>query len=110
MPEQIVKWPISHEHEHEVGQQLWFEYHCWEDDRSSDAEVWYRSHQMCEILSQTDCDGVGIWSQAERYESGHQLLYRVRFQDGLEWDVFEDELLQSRDGFTRPDPPTRKIK
>ncbi len=28
-----------------VGDVVWFEYHCWESPESSDAEIWYRSHQ-----------------------------------------------------------------
>jgi hypothetical protein len=42
---------------------------------------------------------------AERGNEGAPCLYRIRFDDGWESDVFEDELLTSREDFHRPDPP-----
>jgi hypothetical protein len=42
---------------------------------------------------------------AERGPEGWPVAYRVEFPDGLEWDVFEDELLTGPEHFTRPDPP-----
>ena len=95
----------SHENERKPGERLWFEYHCNESLDSPDAPAWLRSHQQCTVLSlNADCDGIGTYSQDERYECGCQLIYRVRFDDGLEWDVFEDELLDSQAEFQRPDP------
>jgi hypothetical protein len=38
-------------------------------------------------------------------DNGMVLVYQVRFDDGLEWSVFEDELLTSPDEFERADPP-----
>jgi len=48
----------------------------------------------------------GDVKQKERFECGHQLVYRLRFEDGFEWDAFEDELLDSKADCERPDPPT----
>ena len=85
---------------------LWFEYHCWESPQSGDAEAWYHSHQQVTVLGLSTCEKP-LPTFAERAAAGMQLVYRVRFQDGLEWDVFEDELLRSPSDFQRPDPPKR---
>lgn len=88
-----------------IGSKYWFEYHCNESHQSSDAPAWYRSHQRVVVLGLAKCDGPAFTTFKERGEAGHQLLYRVRFPDGLEWDVFEDELLDNRKSFCRPNPP-----
>jgi len=93
-----------------IGKRMWFEYHCWESHDSGDAEVWYRSHQQCTVLSFADCDPCLFATCEERGEAGHCLVYRVRFDDGLEWDVFEDELMTTPDNFCRPDPPAKQIR
>ena len=93
-----------------IGARYWFEYHCWESHDSGDADVWYHSHQQCTVLSFADCNPPAFTGFVERGEAGASLLYRVRFDDGLEWDVFEDELMTSRDHFERPDPPLRRAK
>ena len=90
-----------------IGQRFWFEYHCWEDPRSSDAEIWYRSHQQVTVIGEADHDGDKTHTFEERCEDGCQCVYRVRFDDGLEWDLFEDELLDSPKQFERPDPPPK---
>jgi len=90
-----------------IGQRFWFEYHCYEGHDSSDAEVWYRSHRQCVVIGEADHDGDKSVSFEDRCEMGMQCVYRVRFDDGLEWDVFEDELLDSPEHFERPDPPPR---
>ena len=87
-----------------IGSVQWFEYHCNESHDSSDAQAWYRSHQQVTVLDVVG-DTVAFTTFLERGEQGHQIIYHVRFQDGLEWDVFEDELLDSPDHFTRPNPP-----
>jgi hypothetical protein len=84
----------------------WFEYSCWEDPRSGDAEIWYRSHKEVEVIGVADCDIVA-GTLADRAEIGMQIIYRVRFDDGLEWDIFEDELVLSSEHFHRPDPPRK---
>jgi len=88
-----------------IGDKKLFEYHCNESHESSDADLWYHSHQQVEILGMDENDGVGIYSQDERYECGHPLAYRVRFADGFEHTAMEDELLDSADDYCRPDPP-----
>lgn len=86
-----------------VGNEYWFEYHCWESSESCDSEIWYRSHQKVKVLSISE-SGNGE-TMKERGESGEPRVYKVKFKDGLEWDVFEDELMNSPDEFYRPDPP-----
>ena len=98
------------EHLRPIGATLWFEYHCNESHSSSDAEVWYHSHQQAKVLSFAGCDPAFFATFIERGENGHVLLYRVRFVDGLEWDVFEDELLDSPEEFCRTDPPLKPCK
>jgi hypothetical protein len=85
-----------------VGKEFWFEYHCYESKDSCDAEIWYRSHQKVKILS------VSAWSFDElqdRIGDGQPRVYSVQFKDGFIADVLEDELMESREGFYRPDPP-----
>lgn len=89
----------------EPGAQAWFEYHCLESDESADAAVWYRSHQKVTVLRMSS-DGIGM-TRAERDEAGMPLTYTARFEDGLEWDVFEDELSETQEAWYRPDPPVR---
>jgi len=85
-----------------VGKEFWFEYHCFESDESCDSEIWYRSHQKVKVLS------VSEWSFDElkvRIEDGQPRVYSVKFNDGFIADVLEDELMESKDEFYRPDPP-----
>jgi len=89
-----------------MDKRYWFEYHCNESDDSSDAIVWRHSHQQCTLISFAKADPCFFGTIIERGEAGHCLIYRVRFDDGLEYDVFEDELVDSPDEFFRPDPPT----
>jgi hypothetical protein len=89
-----------------VGKEFWFEYHCFESPASADAEVWYRSHQKVLVLK-IETEGGGD-TPLERGENGEPRTYRVRFSDGFEYDVFEDELLNSPDDFERPDPPKKR--
>lgn len=75
------------------GELAYFEYHCCQSHESSDAEIWYRSQQPVEVLGIVE-PGVGR-TMMKRIEYNIPRIYRVRFLDGLEWDVFEDELLTS---------------
>lgn len=84
------------------GDQAWFEYHCLESPESGDAPAWYHSHQLVTVLGEGDHDGFGTF--ADRSEAGQPKVYNVRFDDGLEWSVFEDELLTDPAGYERPDP------
>ena len=71
----------------------WFEYHCWESEDSCDAELWHHTHQQVIVLSKY------------KYEKGDEELkvYKARFPDGFEYDVFGDELIASPKDFYRPD-------
>ena len=86
------------------GESAHFEYHCYESPESADAPAWYRSHQLVTVLRRGDDENYPA-PFIERMQDGCPNIYRVRFADGLEWDVFEDELLTSPEFFTRPDPP-----
>ena len=77
----------------------WFEYHCYEGEDSADAIAWHHTHQQVTVLSkQKDVD----------IETGN--MYRVRFNDGIEWDVFNDELVKSIDEFYRPEYKTASTR
>lgn len=91
------------------GDRAHFEYHCLESPESTDAEAWYRSHRPVTVLAPGEGDG---WeggyadsTRVERAEDGVPRTYRVRWDDGHEHDVFEDELLVHPRHFQRPDPP-----
>lgn len=88
-----------------IGKVFWFEYHCFESPKSGDAEVWYHSHQKVLVLSIAEY-GIGD-NKEERLMDGCPRVYKVQFEDGLEWDVFEDELLDSPNDFCRPNPPVK---
>jgi hypothetical protein len=89
-----------------AGSVCFYEYHCLESANSSDAQLWYRSHQRVTVLGlDPDSDVPDIPTKAERADEGQPLVYRVRFADGHEGSVFEDELLDSETEYTRPDPP-----
>jgi hypothetical protein len=88
-----------------IGKEFWFEYHCCESPDSTDAIVWYHSHQKVKVLLVSEI-GVGNNIQ-ERSDNEQPRVYRVKFQDGLEWDVFEDELMNTPLEFYRPDPPQK---
>jgi hypothetical protein len=86
-----------------VGEQMWFEYHCFESSKSCDAELWYRSHNKVLVLSIVELGCLD--TKLERLLEGCPRVYKVVFEDGFEYDVFEDELIESKEQFERPDPP-----
>jgi len=88
-----------------VGKEFWFEYHCFESPKSCDAELWYRTHNKVLVLSIEE-HGCGD-TKLERLLEGCPRVYRVVFEDGFEYDVFEDELMESKEEFERPDAPKR---
>ena len=93
--------------DNKVGKYFWFEYHCYESDDSCDEEIWYRSHQKVKILS------VSEWSfdnLQDRIDDGQPRVYRVMFNDGLKYDVYEDELMNSTEDFYRPNPPIKNLQ
>jgi hypothetical protein len=91
-----------------VGNKFWFEYHCFESPKSCDAELWYRTHNKVLVLSIVE-PGCGD-TKLERLLEGCPRVYRVVFEDGFEYDVFEDELMESKEEFERPDAPKRKTE
>ena len=88
-----------------VGKYFWFEYHCLESPNSCDAELWYRSHSKIKILG-ISYMGNGDTAK-ERGEIGEPRVYRALFEDGFEYDVWEDEVMDSPDDFYRPTPPKK---
>ena len=79
-----------------------FEYHCFESDESADAELWHHSHSLVRVLRMTERGG-GATPEI-RAANAMPRLYRVRFLDDYEHDVFEDELCGSTVDYYRPDP------
>jgi hypothetical protein len=86
------------------GSKYWFEYHCYESDKSADAALWYHSHQRATILQQIE-PGYGKTMKA-RLENGEPAVYRIKFNDEFIADAFEDELMVTKKHFCRPNPPT----
>lgn len=84
------------------GEEALFEYHCFESMESGDAGLWLRSHQpvvVLEVLSDPDDDRDSILDRGGR-------TYKIRFRDGFEGVATWDELLNARDQYERPDPPS----
>ena len=86
-----------------VGEKYWFEYHCWESPESSDAELWYHSHQQCTIVSVEQ--EYPDMTEDERYDAAMLNHYNIRFSDGFVSSAGEDELYKNKKGFYRPNPP-----
>ncbi len=70
----------------EIGERLFFEYHCYEADDSSDALLWYHSCQYCTVLELHGRD------EEELYGPN----YRIRFDDGFEGEANGDEMFRRR--------------
>jgi hypothetical protein len=86
------------------GDLRWFEYHCFESDKSSDAKLWHHSHQKATIIGIAPNDGMEIHTQKERIECGQPIYYNIRFADGFKSIAAEDELMKSKIDFYRPNP------
>ncbi len=87
------------------GEMAYFEYHCYMGHDSSDAELWYRTHQPVLVVKMTT-PGVGR-TYNERAENGAPRMYRIRFLDGLVDGAFEDELYTATKYWSRDfDPPS----
>ena len=107
----IKNWKLFNESVEErtddkVGKEFWFEYHCFESPKSCDAEIWYRSHQKVKVLSVSEWSYIDA-TKKERLEDGNPRVYLVEWKDGYQYDVFEDELMDSPEEFESPDPPKR---
>jgi len=90
--------------DNKINKVLWFEYHCFESMDSCDAELWLHSHQQVTVLSIVE-RGFGK-TPKERGHNGEPRIYKIRFNDGFEYDAFEDELMRTPKEFVRPAPPT----
>jgi len=96
---------LSGDRKIKIGDFYWFEYHCWESPQSSDAELWYHSHQKVKII------GVDVeyddMTEQDRYDAAMLNHYKIEFKDGFVGYAGEDELYESTKDFCRPDPPIR---
>lgn len=95
------------------GTEVFFEYHCDESHQSSDAQLWYRSHQKVTVLhcdkdTIEQAENCGVFTLPARAEVGVPLVYTIEFADGHIGDAFEDELLTSEDSYERPAPPAAR--
>jgi hypothetical protein len=57
------------------------------------------------VLKEYDHGHRDVGTQSERAEAGMPVTYRVKWGDGFEYDVTEDELLTDPKFYERPDPP-----
>ena len=80
-----------------IGKEFWFEYHCFESDKSGDAQLWYRSHQKVIVIGRGEDDHDEFPNEPK--------VYRIQFEDGFIGDAWDDELMDSPEDFYRPDPP-----
>ena len=96
-----------------IGSRPYFEYHCYEGHDSADAQLWYHSHQQVTVLRRNvedeTANGVEGYTFVERSESGAPANYTVRFDDGVEGCVMEDELLTGPEHYTRPNAPVARL-
>lgn len=98
------KWPFYKE-QWNPGETAYFEYQCFESEESCDAELWYHSHQPVTVIrEEEEHDGHGL-TLDERIEAAQLKVYRVRFKDGFEYTVLEDELFTDPKHWEREDPP-----
>jgi hypothetical protein len=89
-----------------IGQTLWFEYRFFDSLKSYNPELWFRSHQQVKVVSIEE-PGLGK-TMADRIENRALRSYKVKFDDGYEHQVSEEELLYSKkDFYTRDDTDNR---
>lgn len=89
-------WPI--------GATAHFEYHCNRCHASLDAELWYHDRQTVTVVSIDEgSDGYHAFREGDsvqdRFDGGFPVAYFVRFADGHEALVLEDELLSAPEFF-----------
>jgi hypothetical protein len=107
VPEYHDALPWGGREQWQPGERAHFEYHCYEGHDSNDAKAWYHSHQPVTVLEENEDDGQRhmFADHADRADAGMPVSYHVRWGDGYEHTVFEDELLTHPKHFSRPDPP-----
>jgi len=81
------------------GNEYYYEYHCFESHKSSDAELWYRSHLKIKVI--------GLAKEQDFLEDEPSVLI-VQFEDGYIGHAWEDEILSSENEYVRPDSPNCK--
>ena len=81
----------NHDNKRLAPGRRWFEYRCYEGEDSGDAALWHHTHQQVEVL------------QPLAIDEGEPAMFSVRFPDGLQYDVFDDELLANKSEYERPD-------
>lgn len=68
-----------------------FQYHCYQGEASADAKAWHRTDQHAVILR--------VDRGANELPDGEaEDMYRLRFDDGHEHDVFRDEVFPVTSG------------
>lgn len=79
-----------------AGGRRYFEYHCYEGEDSSDAELWHHTHQQVAVLRK-----LRNIEEVDEVDCGR--MYEVRFPDGFKYNVCDDELMESPVDYYRPD-------
>jgi len=74
-----------------VGDEFWFEYHCFESEESCDAELWHHTHQKAKVIK--------VYTPEET----DMPLFDVEFPDGFRYIVHVDELKHSPEEFELSD-------
>lgn len=86
-----------------IGACYHFEFLGNEDEDSNEAYLWRRSHSLVDVLALAETPAFTTF--IERVNEHNPLVYTVQFEDGTIEEVFEHELLDHSDEYTRPDPP-----
>lgn len=92
------------------GDKAYFEYHCLESHNSSDAHLWYRSHQPVTVYHENSGESDLPSTYADRQDAGMFKFYHVEFPDKSTGTAHEDELLTHPKHYYRPDPPKGPLK
>ena len=92
-----------------IGTNKWFEYHCWESHDSQDAKLWYHSHQQVTVGKFVGESISLTMSLNERIDAALPLVFDITFADGFKSSACEDELLNSKTDYDRPDPPKGRL-
>ncbi len=77
-------------------ERVFFEYHCLQSEESCDAELWHHTRQRAVVVAVVTYPEVDLELSP---------MYVIRFEDGYQYDVFNDEVTKS----PRPKPEERGI-